>query len=254
MATEEVRAIGERLEAEYPAENRGWALWSAPAMESLIDEEANRILLLLQLTVGMVILIACANVANMLLARASARAREMAVRAALGAGRARLVRQLLTESVVISLAAATLGLGVAWSLNRTLIWISAGTEVVFEMAVLDRRVLLFTLLVSLAAPMFFGLLPALRASASSASGTLRDSRSAGGGRSGKRVRGGLVTAQVSQALSLLVVVTLLTRTVINLNSRPLGFDAADIMTVRIDLPEGRYDEEGTVRFFADARG
>lgn len=254
MATEEARAIGEQLAAEHPAINRGWAIWSAPAMESLIDEDANRILLLLQLTVGMVILIACANVANMLLARASARARELAVRAALGAGRGRLVRQLLTESLVISLAAAALGLGVAWSLNRTLIWISAGTEVVFEMAVLDRRVLLFTLGVSLVAPMLFGLLPALRASATGASATLRDGRSGDGGRAGKRVRGALVTAQVSLALTLMILATLLTRTVVNLNNRPLGYDGSELLTVAVDVPEGRYGSAAeVVQFFGDAR-
>jgi len=252
MAAEEVRGIGEALASEYPAQNRGWGLRSAAVRDSLLDENANRILLLLQLTVAMVILIACANVANMLLARGTARAREMAVRAALGAGRGRLIRQLLVESLVVSLCAAALGLGLAFVLNRSLIWISAGTEEVFKMAEIDGRVLAFTLAVSLVAPLFFGLLPALRASRAEPSGALRDGRSADGGRSGKRARGALVTAQVSLALTLMIVATLLTRTVINIQMRPLGFDASGLVTASVTIPDVDDGEQKRI-FFEEAR-
>ena len=254
MATEEVRRIGQDLSAEYSAQNRGWGLWSAPVMESLIDDDGNTILLLLQLTVGMVILIACANVANMLLARATARAREIAVRSALGAGRPRLIRQLLTESLVISLAAAGFGLVFAWGLNEAMIRISAGTEEVFLMAEFDSKVLAFTLLVSLLAPLAFGLFPALRASSMGPSAALRDGRSGDGGRSGKRARAMLVSAQVSLALTLMIVATLLTRTVVNLETRPLGFVAEGLLTVQLSLPENVYpDSESRLQFFDRAR-
>jgi putative ABC transport system permease protein len=254
MAEEEVRRIGADLAAEYPEQNRGWGLWSAPVMESMINEDGRKILLLLQLTVGMVILIACANVANMLLARATARGREIAVRAALGAGRRRLIRQLLTESLMISLASAAIGLGIAVALNKTLIWISAGMEVAFLMAEMDGRVLGFTLAVSLVAPIVFGLVPALRASGLSATDALRDRGSTDGGRSGKRMRSVLVGAQVSLALALMVVASLLTRTVAYLDARPLGFDPTDLLTIHIDLPEAEYEDEGAVeQFFTLAR-
>ena len=254
MATEEVRQIGMDLAEEHPAQNRGWGLWSAPVMDSLINDEGNMILLLLQLTVGMVILIACANVANMLLARSTARAKEIAVRSALGAGRTRLIRQLLTESMVISLAAAGLGLGIAYALNESLIWISAGTEDVFLMSELDGKVLAFTLLVSLAAPLAFGLFPALRASSSGPAAALRDGRSGDGGRSSKRARGVLVAAQVSLALTLMIVATLLTRTVVNLQTRPLGFVVDDLLTVQLNLPDNRYEEpDSRLQFFESAR-
>lgn len=252
-AEEETRAIGAQLEEEYSAENRGWALWSAPAMESLIDEDGNRIMLLLQLAVGMVILIACANVANMLLARGSARAREMAVRAALGARRQRLMRQLLTESLIISVASAALGLGVAWTLNKGLIALSAGQELVFLMAEFDGRVLGYTLAIALVAPLLFGLVPALRASGYSASGVLRESRGSDGGRAGRRLRGGLVTAQISLALTLMICATLVTRTVYNISMRPLGFDPDQMTTARVALPAGDYAEaESIVQFFQEA--
>lgn len=253
-ATAEVAQIGKNLAAEYPSQNAGWGLWGAPVMESLIDADGNTILLLLQMAVGMVILIACANVANMLLARATVRAREIAVRSALGASRARLIRQLLTESTIISLAAAALGLGFAYGLNRALIWVSVGTEEVFLMAKLDGSVLAFTLLVSLAAPLAFGLFPALRASSSGPVGALRDGRSGDGGRSGKRARSVLVSAQVGLALALMVVASLLTRTVINLQTRPLGFDDAGILTVGISLPDSSYEQpESRLQFFDRAR-
>ena len=254
MATAEVRQIGMDLADEHPAQNRGWGLASAPVMESLIDDDGVTIMLLLQLTVGMVILLACANVANMLLARSSARGAEIAVRSALGAGRTRLIRQLLTESMVISLAAAGLGLGFAYALNEALIWISAGTEEVFLMAEFDGKVLAFTLLVSLVAPLAFGLFPALRASSSGPAAALRDGRSGDGGRSGKRARSVLVSAQVALAITLMIVATLLTRTVINLETRPLGFVLDGLLTVQLDLPTHRYeDPQSRLQFFERAR-
>lgn len=254
MAAEEVRRIGENLAEEHPEQNAGWGLWAAPPMESFMDDTGRALLLVLQLTVAMVILIACANVANMLLSRATIRAKEMAVRTALGAGRRRLVRQLLTESFLISLAAAGAGLAVAYGLNEAMVWISAGTDEAFLMAELNGRVLAFTLLVSLVAPMAFGLFPALRASGVRASAILRDGRSGDGSRSGNRARGALVTAQVSLALALMIVAGLLTRTVVNLSTRPLGYDPTDILTVRVDLPESGYAEPGTrQRFFRQAQ-
>ncbi len=248
-ATAEVDRVSADLAREHPVENAGWRIWAKPMRDSLLDKQGNTILLFLQLTVGMVILIACANVANMLLARATARAREIAVRSALGAGRGRLVRQLLTESLMISVAAAALGLGFAWALNKALVLISAGQEAVFQMAKLDGRVLEFTLLVSLVAPLAFGLFPALRASASGPEAALRDGRSGDGGRAGKRARAALVTVQVSLALTLMVVASLLTRTVINLQTRPLGVDPEDLLTVRIDLPDAGYESAESRRIF-----
>jgi putative ABC transport system permease protein len=122
------------------------------------------------------------------------------------------------------------------------------------MAKLDGRVLTFTLLVSLVAPLIFGLFPALRASASGPEAALRDGRSGDGGRSGKRARATLVTVQVSLALTLMVVASLFTRTVINLQARPLGVDAQGLLTARIDLPEAGYkDTEARRIFFSQAR-
>ncbi|MCH7991311.1 MAG: FtsX-like permease family protein, partial [Gemmatimonadetes bacterium] len=184
----------------------------------------------------------------------TARAREFAVRVALGAERSRLLRQLLTESLLISLSAAVLGLGFAAALNRVLIWVSAGTEELYIMAELDGPVLAFTLLVSLVAPLAFGLFPALRASSTGPGAALGDGRSGDGGRAGKRVRSGLVTAQVSLALTLMILATLLTRSVINLSTRPLGFDGADILTFEVALPEAAYEEEqARLQFFTRAR-
>jgi len=121
------------------------------------------------------------------------------------------------------------------------------------MAEFDSRVLAFTLMISLVAPLAFGLFPALRASSAGPSAALRDGRSGDGGRSGKRARGTLVTAQVSLALTLMIVASLMTRTVVNLQTRPLGFDAAGLLTVELDLPEGRYKEpESRLQFYAQA--
>jgi len=250
QATAEVDAIGDALASEYPVANAGWDLWSAPTLESLINRQGRTMMTLLVMMVGFVILIACANIANMLLARATARSREFAVRAALGAGRMRLIRQLLTESLIISLTAAALGWAFAVGLLEVLIRISNGTEQVFLMAEFDARVLLFTLVLAVAAPLFFGLFPALAASRTDASSSLRDARGSDGGRSGKRARGVLVGAQISLALALMIVSGLLVRTVQQLQARDLGFDPAGLHSMTLTLPQNGYDDvESRIRFF-----
>ncbi|MGI9629205.1 MAG: ADOP family duplicated permease [Longimicrobiales bacterium] len=249
-ATEEARAIGRALADEFPGTNRGWGMWSAPVLESLIDDGGRTIMLMLILTVTFVVLIACANIANMLLARATARAGEMSIRSALGAGRGRLVRQLITESVVISLLAGVIGVGLASGLLKALVRISQGTEEILLMAEIDGRVLGFTLLISLLAPLFFGLLPALQASKTNAASALKDGRSAGGSRKTRRTRSALVAAQVALALTLMIVSGLLVRTVQNLTQREVGFETAGMATVGLTLPEQAYEtEEARLQFF-----
>ncbi|HSM61835.1 MAG TPA: ABC transporter permease [Longimicrobiales bacterium] len=253
-ATEEVAAIGRALAAEHPEVNAGWGLVSAPALRSLLGGEGKTIMLMLVITVITVVLIACANVANMLLARASVRERELAVRGALGAGRGRLVRQLLTENLVISLVAGALGLGLARLLLAFLVRVSNGQEEILLMAELDGRVMGFTLVVAILAPLVFGGLPAVRATVAPASGALRQARGANGGRSGKRTRNVLAGAQISLALALMVVAGLMTRTVIALQARDGGFVVSDLVTVSLDLPESGYpDGASRIGFFEAVR-
>ena len=224
MATEEIAQIGRDLAAETPETHAGWGLWSASTIKSLLGEQGRAIFMILILTVSFVMLIACANIANMLLARATGREQDMSLRAALGARRSRLIRQLLTESFVVSLAAAALGVVFAWGILEAQIRISQGTEQLVLMAEIDTRVLAFTLMVALIAPLVFGTFPALRASVAGPAGVLRDARTTTGGRAGHRARSMLVGFQVALALSLMVVAVLLTRTMANLHARDVGFD------------------------------
>jgi putative ABC transport system permease protein len=206
------------------------------------------------MTVSFVLLIACANVANMLLARGTARGREMAVRTALGARRVRLVRQLLTEALLIGVAASALGLGLSRVLMGILVRVTGGVEEAFTMATLDGNVLLFTVIVSVAAPLAFGLLPALRTASGSGSvsGALRDGDGrAGTGRSASRTRNLLASAQVALALMLMVVAGLLARAVIDMQRGELGFEPAGVLSLSIALPETKYDEPTEVLQFFD---
>jgi predicted lysophospholipase L1 biosynthesis ABC-type transport system permease subunit len=223
-------------------------------MKSLLGNDGRVLLTMLILTVGFVILIACANVANMLMARATVRAREMSVRAALGAGRHALVAQLLTESLAVSVVSAAVGFGFAKVLLDALVRIANGTEDVFNMAHLDGRVLGFTVLVALVAPLAFGLFPALHASRVGATGALREGRSTGGNRAGRRARNVLAGAQVALALSLMIVAGLLTRTVMNLALRDPGIRTHGMVAVEIDISDGSCaDDAARIRFYEAAR-
>jgi putative ABC transport system permease protein len=193
--------------------------------------------------VGLLLLIACGNVSNLQLARATAREREMALRASLGAGRWRLVRQLLTESAVLAVAGGLLGIGLArlslWAVTAV---IPPGTIPDESHVRLNTPVLLFALGIAAVSTLVFGLAPAWRLARTDASQVLRDGRSAGAGARHARLRGGLVAAELALAVVLLVGTGLMARTLIGMQQIPLGFDPTRVLTMRVPLPDTRYPE------------
>ena len=220
-------------------------------MQDVLVRDVRSTLLILAGAVSFVLLIACANVANLLLARASGRRREIAVRAALGAGRGRIVRQLLTESIVLSLAGGALGLLLGISGIRALLSINTadlpriGEE--GALVAVDWRVVTFALVVSIATGVLFGLIPALHASHTDLSSTLKE----GAGRSGtgfrqNKARAILVVSEVALALVLLVGSALLIRTSLALSAVDPGFDAAHVLTMRMSLQSPKYFEADAV--------
>ena len=243
--------IGERLADEHPTVNAGWVVQVRTTDDSILGDQVATIMTLLVLTVGLVLLIACANVANLVLVRASSRTRELAMRSALGASRSRLIGQLLTENMLIALVAGGMGIGLAHLLLRGLVALTRGQQMIFTIAVIDERVLVFTLIVSLAAPLFFGLLPALGAVRSNLTDSLRDGDRAGAGRKGGRTRSALVVSQVALALSLMIVSSVLARSVIAIQGIELGIQTDGVLSMVIELPGTRYDADGTVLFFRE---
>ncbi len=206
-------------------------------VNTLSDSVTRRVrpaLLVLMAAVGLVLLVACANVTNLLLARGTARARELAVRAALGAGAGRLARQMLTESAAIALVGGALGVFMAWALTKAVpAWAPAGFPRLDDVR-LDVRVLGFAVLLSLLAGILAGLLPALRASSGALSPTLRsgDNRSIG---TGERVRALLLATEAALSVVLLIGAALLVRSFITLANIDPGYDARNVLTARIYL-------------------
>jgi putative ABC transport system permease protein len=250
-ASQDIATLGRALAAEYPDADRGRVYEARSARDSLLSDNVKSIMILLVGAVAMVLLVACANVANMLLARGSVRARELAVRSVLGAGRGRLVRQLLTESLVLSAAAALLGLIVAAGLMKLFVRMTQGLVTLFTMAELDGHVLLFVMSVTLATPLLVGLLPAVRASAGRPAEALKDrsAGSGGGGRSGSRLRGALVGAQVAFAVMLMIGAGLSARSVGYVRGLDPGFGVEGLLSARILRPEGSQGPTELVRFF-----
>ena len=224
--------------------------FSATLLRDAAIGDARRPLFIMLGAVGLVLLIACANAANLLLARAVARRREMAIRQALGAGRRRLVQQLLTESVLLALAAGVVGLLFAgWGLRAILvIWpnvLPRGTDIG-----LDGTVLAFTLGLAVLTGVAFGLVPAWRASAPGIEETLREDAAGATGSGRRRLQGGLVVGEVALALVLLVGAGLLVRSFIRLSSVNPGFDTRDVLAARIRLTPARYpNRTGQSQFF-----
>lgn len=203
------------------------------------------IMTLLSLVVGFVLLLACANLANLVLSRVMSRRRELAVRSALGASRTRVIRQMLTENLVYGVCGGALGLVVAYAGLSAVR--AASYEPFFAMVRIDRNVLLFTAGLALLTPMLFAILPALQSTRADAGEALKDggTRTAGGVRA-TRSRSVLIVTQLGLAVMLLVLATLLVQALRNMTNAPLGIDTRQILTARIDLPAWRYTSTSAV--------
>ena len=244
--------IGDNLATRYPETNLGWIPNVQSFYDGMADDGFWAILLLLSITVGLVMLIACSNVATMTLARATGRTQELAVRAALGAGRARILRQLICESVLISGISGLLGLVMAQVALVGLTWIAGGSSGIssfFSMLEIDRPVLVFTLCVSLSAPVLFGLVPALRAARADLAATLKESGRSSGSVATLRGRRLLVATQVSLAITLMVVAGLIIRSLLDVRSLEYVYDPETVLTLRVELPEIEYPDLQDVRAF-----
>ena len=242
-AQAELTALERRLARDYPGSSAVGAFRMLPWREAVIGDGGRPLLLLLG-AVGFVLLIACANLANLLLARGNARQREVTIRAALGAGRKRLVRQFLTESVLIGVLGGAAGIGVAYFAMRPLAALRPpGSEQLGEPAI-DVRVLAFALLLSLLSGIVFGLAPALQAARAELGSALRrGGRGSSAGRDRNRVQSLLVVAQVALSLVLLVGAGLMVRSLLRLSDVDPGFRSERVLSVALPLPQPQYGEE-----------
>ena len=249
-ALAELRTIAARLEAQYPDTNKGWSVTVTSLFDSAVGTFRPTLAVLLG-AVGLVLLVACANLANMHLARATGRAREMAIRAALGAGRWRIIQQLLTESAVLATIGGTLGLLVAyWATSAfikaypTLLPRSSSIGV-------DAGVMAFTAGLSIATALFFGLAPAIAAARTRFTDTLKDGARGGGGRLRGWMRSGLVVAEVALALVLLAGAGLLLKSFVQLTHVDPGFQTSNRLTATTLLPQPKYEEPARAIDFMD---
>ncbi|HEU5239802.1 MAG TPA: ABC transporter permease, partial [Pyrinomonadaceae bacterium] len=245
QATAEMRLIDQQLATQYPADNKNRTSALLPLQERIVGESRNALLILFA-AVSLVLLIACANFANLLLARTAERGREILIRTALGAGRWRIIRQLLTESILISLAGGALGVFIAWWGTNLLIALKPENLPRLKEINVDLRVFGFTLGVSILTGLIFGLLPALTASRAAAGEGLKEGgRTATTGRAQQRVRSAFVAAELAVALVLLIGAGLLVKTFWKLRNVEPGFSPDHLLTMRVELPENRYKEVDT---------
>ncbi|HEV8336570.1 MAG TPA: ABC transporter permease [Candidatus Polarisedimenticolia bacterium] len=247
----EIVAIARGLSEKYPDTNARQSMTVNSLHEAIVGDFRPALIVLLG-AVAFVLLIACVNVANLLLGRAAARQRELAVRAALGAGRGRMIRQLLTESVVLSLFGGGLGLLLAyWGVAGIVAWIPSSIPRLEEVGV-DGRVLLFTAAISVLTGLFFGLLPAWNASRTSPHEILK-----AGGRTGnlglghRRLRSALVVAEISLALILLVGAGLMLRSFYHVLHADAGIEPEGVIVSQVSLPEANYTDKDRIRRFTD---
>ena len=250
QAQAEMDTIAARLAQQYPAYNTRMGAVVVPLHEQVVGDIKPALLVLLG-AVGFVLLIACANVANLLLARAAVRQREIALRLALGASRSRLMRQFLTESVLLAVFGAGLGLLLALGGIRILKTFIPATLSQVQTINIDARVLIFTALVAVVTGIGFGLAPALQASHLNLNDTLKEGgRDAGGGSKGNRLRGLLVIGEVAVSFVLLIGAGLLINSFFHLRNLQPGFRADHLLTMKVDLSEVKYpDRERRAVFF-----
>ena len=243
--------IAARLEQQYPDSNTGWNLRLLSLREQLVGGTRTMLFVLFG-AVGFVLLIACANVANLLLVRAAARQKEIALRTALGASRLRIVRQMLTESLLLSILGGALGALLAvWGV-QLLVTLSADSLPPTVNVTIDPNVLAFTFVISIATGLLFGLAPAFRTAKVNLIDSLKDGARGAEGTLRNRTRSLLIVFESAIAVVLLIGAGLLVRSLIALQSVDPGFDSNNVLTLRIDLPRQKYAGEGKpAKFFEE---
>ena len=252
QASRDVTAFAESLKRDFrDAYPRDWTI-KTRTFGRFATERVRPALFVLLGAVALVLLIACANIANLMLARSMARTREMAVRAAIGATRADLIRQLLTESVLLSLAGAVAGLGVAVALIRGLEALGPIDQVRVESIGIDGTVLLYTFAIAVATGLVFGFAPALHSSRTDLQNSLKDGTRTVSDHRGHWIRKGLVVAEIALALTLLVGAGLLIRSFARLQQVDPGFDPTHLLTFNISLPEAKYKTDADRMAFYEA--
>ncbi|MEO6727256.1 MAG: ABC transporter permease, partial [Blastocatellia bacterium] len=239
QAQAEASLIAANLEKQYPDTNKQRGVRLIPFHNDLVADYSKALWIILG-AVGCVLLIACVNVANLLLARATARYKEIALRAALGANRWRVVRQLLTESLVLSLIGGVLGLLLAWWGTEALVRMIPEDVPRLSEINIDRWVFGFTLLMSAVTGVVFGLAPALQASKVELTEAMKEGGRSGGSSGHSRLRNSLVIAEIAVAMVLLVGAGLLLKTFRKLQQVDLGFDTTHVVTAAVEIPEARY--------------
>jgi putative ABC transport system permease protein len=241
QAREDMDRISAQLERERPIANQGYSAWLAPIIEEILGDTRPALILMLG-AVALLLLIACANVAGLLLARAASRQKETAVRTALGAQRGRLVRQLLTESLLLAALASALGLALAWAGLRVLGSLGAVDVPRLDEVGFDARVVAFSVLAGLVTAALFGLAPALQTARPNLTAALKEGGKSSAGSRTSRLRSLLVAGEVALALVILVMAGLVIRSFVELQRTDLGFRPDNVLTFRLTLYGQKYPE------------
>ena len=251
QANADLAAIARALSAEYPASNAHEGMGARPELDSVVGDTRQPLLILFG-AVGLVLLMACANVANLLLARSMSRAREIAIRAAVGASRGRIVRQLIAESLLLSLTGAVIGVGVAeWAVSAVLRLYPNNLPRALEVGI-DYRVLLFTAGLAIVTGVVFGLAPALQVSKPNLTEAMRgEGRGSTSGAGHNRLRSGLVMAETALGIVLLAGAGLLIRSFNRLSHADLGFNPEHVFTATFDLSETHYNPDQQDQFIRE---
>ena len=251
QAKSELGAISTRLEQQYPEDDKGWGATAIPLREQLVGDIRPALLVLFG-AVAFVLLIACANVANLVLAKTLARRKEIAIRTALGAGRAAIVRHILAETVVLSVAGGALGLLLARLSIGLMVKLLADRLPRFVEVTLDTQVLVFTLIVSILTGVLAGLIPSLRFTRTDVNEALKQGSRGSSDASGGKTRNVLVVSEVALSLVLLIGAGLMVRTLWELRSVKPGFDSANVLTMDVVVPADRFSAPaGQVNFFQE---
>jgi len=251
-ANAEMKDISQRLERDYPKENTGWGATVDPLQEILVRNVRTSLVMLLA-AVALVLLIACANVGNLLFARSLGRSKELAIRTALGAGRARVFQQLIIEAIVLATAGGAVGLLIARvSLAASATLLANQVPRADEISV-DARVMLFALAVSILTGILAGVLPAIRAGRADVNAALKEGGRSDAGTIGLRTRRLLIVCEVAFSLVLLTGAGVMIRSLLALQHVDAGFDPHNVLTMKVGLPETRYKTPAqTTAFYNDA--